>query len=851
MLEFHLNKPYPLGTPQLNSEATLSRNHRTGVFLCLLFCLRLSSLEAATVFVAAGGDLQAALDAARPGDTILLEEGAEFVGTFVLPATIGNQWITLRTSAPDSVLPRTGIRIRPSHAPLLARLRSPSAVDAALRTAPGAHHWHIAYLEFGANYQGNGDIVQIGDGSSAQNSLDKVPHDIVLSHVYIHGDSWFGQKRGIALNAAAVTIRDSYIADCKGVGQDTQAIGGWNGPGPYTIENNYLEAAGENVIFGGADPAIANLVADGITFRGNYLSRPMAWRDPILRTPVITMASREAGGSLPDGMYAYRIVAEGIARGTATPLVTIRSTASTEAVVTAGGGASAIRIRWQAVSGATGYRVYGRASGAQSLSWLVTTTEFLDTGAAGTTAAVPTAQGTVWNVKNIFELKSARNVLVENNILENHWKEGQPGFAIVLTPRNSNGACTWCVVENVRFQYNLVRNIASGINLLGRDSRPTGQTNNISFVHNVFTKMTTSLGGNARFLQMDAGPRDVNIEHNTIDSNGSSVVYVVGGTSTDPTEVYGFRMFANAARHGTYGIFGAYFEYGYDIITHYFPDGVIEDNYLAGAPASRYPPPIIIPINPPSFDDQFVNTAEEDYTLRPGSILRGAASDGSDIGADFPTLSERVACVRTGSCTKLPNDPPAASFTSTCTDLTCTFTDTSTDTDGYIAARSWTFGSSGSSTLANPTFKFAAPGTYTVVLAVTDDDGAADTTSAAVNVTAVLHGALLSPTTKKWTSPSGATTYWSAAVTVAAHGADQRPIAGATITVAWTGAVVKTASCVTGSTGQCTMQSGTLSYGRSSVTVTVTNVAAPLSTYSAAANHTPSGAGSAVTMTRP
>ncbi len=328
----------------------MSRIHQTGVFLCVLLCLRLSSLEAATVFVAAGGDLQAALDAARPGDTILLQEGAEFVGSFVLPAKTGDQWITLRTAAPDTVLPRTGTRIRPSHAPLLARLRSPSAVDAALRTAPGAHHWHIAYLEFGANYQGNGDIVQIGDGSSAQDSLDKVPHHIVLSHLYIHGDPWFGQKRGIALNAAAVTIRDSHIADCKGVGQDTQAIGGWNGPGPYTIENNYLEAAGENVIFGGADPSIPSLVADGITFRGNYLSRPMAWRNPILRTPTVTTASREAGGSLPDGAYAYRIVAEGVARGTATPLVTIRSTASIEAVVNASGGASAIRIRWQAVS---------------------------------------------------------------------------------------------------------------------------------------------------------------------------------------------------------------------------------------------------------------------------------------------------------------------------------------------------------------------------------------------------------------------------------------------------------------------------------------------------------------------
>ena len=244
-----------------------------------------------------------------------------------------------------------------------------------------------------------------------------------------------GPEAGIALNAASVTIRDSYIADCKGVGQDTQAIGGWNGPGPYTIENNYLKAAGENVMFGGADPSIANLVADGVTFRGNYVSRPMAWRDPILRTPAVTSA-REAGGSLPAGAYVYRVVAQGVARGTLTPQVTIKSTASPESVVTASGGASAIRVRWQPVSGATWYRVFGRSSGALTQSWSVTGTEFLDTGAPGTADTLPTTTGTVWNVKNIFELKSARNVVVENNIFENHWKEGQPGFAVVLTPRN-------------------------------------------------------------------------------------------------------------------------------------------------------------------------------------------------------------------------------------------------------------------------------------------------------------------------------------------------------------------------------------------------------------------------------
>ncbi len=217
-------------------------------------------VDAATFFVAAGGDLQAALNAAKPGDTILLAEGAEFVGNFVLPKKVGDARITVRSAAPDTLLPRDGVRISPAHAPLLPRLRSPNEF-AALSTAPGAHHWDVRYIEFRANQGSFGDVIQLGDGSSAQNSLSLVPHHLVLRHVYVHGDPLFGQKRGIALNAAHVTIADSYVAECKGISQDTQAIAGWNGPGPFLIENNYLEGAGENVMFGGADPAIPGLVA--------------------------------------------------------------------------------------------------------------------------------------------------------------------------------------------------------------------------------------------------------------------------------------------------------------------------------------------------------------------------------------------------------------------------------------------------------------------------------------------------------------------------------------------------------------------------------------------------------------
>ena len=104
---------------------------------------------------------------------------------------------------------------------------------------------------------------------------------------------------------------NSYISECKAVGQDSQAISGFNGPGNYLIENNYLEGATENVLFGGADPTIPNLVTSNITFRRNYLSKPLAWRDPIIATPAARRGDgdRPAAARSPAGTYFYKVVA--------------------------------------------------------------------------------------------------------------------------------------------------------------------------------------------------------------------------------------------------------------------------------------------------------------------------------------------------------------------------------------------------------------------------------------------------------------------------------------------------------------------------------------------------------------
>ena len=80
------------------------------------------------------------------------------------------------------------------------------------------------------------------------------------------------------------------------------------------------------------------------------------------------------------------------------------------------------------------------------------------------------------------------------------------------------------------------------------------------------------------------------------------------------------------------------------------------------------------------------------------------------------------------------NVPPVANFGFTTSGLTASFTDSSSDSDGSIASRSWNFGDSTSSTATNPSHTYAAAGTYSVTLTVTDNAGATNTKSQSVTV---------------------------------------------------------------------------------------------------------------------
>ena len=64
-------------------------------------------------------DLQSALNAAQPGDVILLRAGETFVGNFSLPAknSGSSAYITIRSDAADASLPPAGTRLVPDNQP--------------------------------------------------------------------------------------------------------------------------------------------------------------------------------------------------------------------------------------------------------------------------------------------------------------------------------------------------------------------------------------------------------------------------------------------------------------------------------------------------------------------------------------------------------------------------------------------------------------------------------------------------------------------------------------------------------------------------------------------------------------
>jgi uncharacterized protein (TIGR03437 family) len=551
------------------------------IIACVLFA-GVWGANAATITVPVGGSVQSAINAAQYGDTIIVQAGAVYTASLVLPLKSGTGEIVIQSSR-LSELP-DGVRVNPSQSALFAKFESIVPAEPVVKTVAGSHHYRFQGIEFStANasvvvY----DVIRFGDSRLNQATLSSVPHHLVLDRCYVHGFDTQDTQRGVTLNSSESTVSNSYISEIHTEGIEAQAIGSWNGPGPFYIINNYLEAAGENIMIGGSDSASSDLMPANIQILRNYLFKPLRWK-------------------VSDPSYA----------------------------------------------------------------------------------------GRHWTVKNILELKAARNVVIDGNVLENNWTDAQDGKAVLFTVRNQECNAPWSTVQNVTFTNNTVKNAEGALNMLGMDNEVTaafGKCNPASTsVRGTGARVSNNLfyNINGPFLQMN-GFYDVTLDHNT--SFQTSNTYTLYGEQS-----LNYVSTNNLTIENPYGIFGDGGYLGTDGLTHYTPSFVFSKNLMVGAsssanPAGNFYPTLVSDVG-------FVDFAGGNYALSASSAYKNAGSDGKDLGADFAQLTavqSGVAPIGTPSPTPAPSSTPTATPTPSATP-TPTPTATPTPTPAASPLASATF----------------------------------------------------------------------------------------------------------------------------------------------------------------
>src|SRR5579864_473577 len=249
------------------------------------------------VYLPSGANLQAAIDNASCGETLLLQAGGVWrTGQIMFPAKPCDNyhWITIRTSAPNYELPPEGTRVTPCYAGVsglpgrpalhcakvknvLAKIEFNYINSGPLMFRNGANHYRFIGLE--VTKQTAGVYVD----SLAAATVGSSFHHVIFDRIWFHGDAKDETTRGVQLDGSTyVAVIDSYLTDfhCRPISKcsDSQAVSGGNGRvpmGAYKVVNNFLEASGENIIFGGG---AATYVPTDIEIRRNHFFKPLTWK---------------------------------------------------------------------------------------------------------------------------------------------------------------------------------------------------------------------------------------------------------------------------------------------------------------------------------------------------------------------------------------------------------------------------------------------------------------------------------------------------------------------------------------------------------------------------------------------
>ena len=454
--------------------------------------------------VPAGGDLQAAVNKAAGGDVIELQAGATYEGEITLPKKAIDDFITIQSSRAKE-LPEDQ-RVSPQQADLMAKIVTKGGGRPTLITENGAHHYRLIGIEFAPS---NSDYIYNLIFFGEPDTIADTAHHLEIDRCYVHSLKSGVTRRGLALNSAETVVKNSYFSGFGYQGEETQGICGWTGTKNVQILNNYIEGGAENIMFGGQEPATADLVPENIEVRGNHLRKPPEWR-------------------------------------------------------------------------------------AEKAS-----------------------------MKNLFELKDAKNVRLVGNYLENSWM----GSALTITVRNETGKAPFSTIEDVLIKDNIIDGAGDGINVLGSDNNYPSQTlTGLKIQNNLFL----NIGGDdfpissGYFLQITDG-KDFLIANNTAFNIGN-IAKMYGTMPKD------FLFRDNIINHGNYGIHGHPDIYSTDGQKLY-QNNVFVNN--KNVPPSDYSFPKNNFLVENSAAVGFLDPARKDFRLAAASRFRGKGAEGSNIGMNL------------------------------------------------------------------------------------------------------------------------------------------------------------------------------------------------------------------------
>lgn len=267
---------------------------------CIYTAMSATPSPGSVIFVSATGSIQTAVNNASCGQTIQLQAGASWdAAGLTLPAKNcdSNHWITIETSA-YSQLPLEGTRISPCWAGVASLpgrqsyacpSGGPENVMAQIVVSNTSNninvegdHYRLIGLEItrtiGTPTGQNGLISQLVTNLAASGPPT---NHIIFDRLWIHGDVMDDSGSGISLNGGNhIAVIDSYMNDfhCTGYCTDAHTMGGGVNSlptdGAWKIVDNYLEASGETILFGGG--ASSYTPAD-IEIRRNFMYKPLIW----------------------------------------------------------------------------------------------------------------------------------------------------------------------------------------------------------------------------------------------------------------------------------------------------------------------------------------------------------------------------------------------------------------------------------------------------------------------------------------------------------------------------------------------------------------------------------------------